>query len=66
MNKNETIAVNFINTYFRKKATWEEVAPYVHGDGGYKHQLLDLPSIVLHLKHLTGRFAMLFQILYKQ
>lgn len=56
MNKNETIAVNFINTYFRKNATWEEVALYVHGDGGYKHQLLDLPSIRASFEALNGPF----------
>jgi hypothetical protein len=60
MTKNENIAVDFINTYFNPHVSWNEVQKYVHGDGGYQHQLLDLSSIRASFEALNGPFRAAF------
>lgn len=54
--KNSEICTKFIETFFKKGSTWDEVSKFVVGEGEYAHPLIDLPTIRAAHECLNGPF----------
>lgn len=52
--ENSEVCKKFIETFFRKGSSWDEVSIFVIGEGVYGHPLLDLPSIRAAHECLNG------------